>query len=361
MNLVCIGSNHRACPLEVREKIAFPANKLSSALEAMREILNLREWFLLSTCNRVELYGYGAPGIEEELVRFLTLYHGISQDVFNPYLYRYQNRQAARHLFRVTSGLDSLVVGENEIYEQVKTVFQYAKELKAINTVLTPLTEDALRIGRRVREETRISEGTVSVASIAVMLAKEIFGSLTGKKVLMLGTGTMSVHTIKNLLKAGVRNICVANRTPERAIELSARFDIEAIAFSDWQKAFLASDIVISSTASPEPIVRSDTVQDLMVQRKEKPVCIIDIAVPRDIEASAADIAGVHLYNIDDLKLISERNLEARKKEVAKCEEIIAQELANFDCWFKSSDSASVAEADIKNIQSSPVCNAFSR
>ena len=344
MDLICIGLNHKTCPVEVREKIAFSEPALHEALLEMRTIEDLREWFILSTCNRVELYGRGLPGVEERLIQFLAQYHGLEDETCHPYLYRYRGHEAAKHLFRVSSGLDSLVIGENEIYGQIRHAFRIANELKTLDSILYQLIERSLRLGKRVRSETKISEGAVSVSSIAVELAEKIFGKLTGERVLILGTGKMSELTMKHLVKAGAGEITVASRTYERALELSQKFGAKPIGFDAWLRALRTSDIVISSTSAPHPIVKFEDVESVMKERRHKPLFFIDIAVPRDVESRVGEIDDVYLYDIDDLKTVSEANLRLRKKEIAKCEIIIERELESFDQWYEFLEAGPVIQ-----------------
>lgn len=335
MDLVCVGLNHKSCPVEVREKIAFSESALSRALSEMRTIEGLREWFVLSTCNRVELYGRGFSGVEESLIQFLAGFHGLEGCQYRTYLYRHRGREAAQHLFRVASGLDSLVIGENEIYGQIRQAFRLANELGSLDSILYQLVERALRVGKKARAETKISEGAVSVSSIAVELAEKIFGRLTGERVLILGTGKMSELTMKHLVKAGAGEMTVASRTYERALELSQRYGAKPISFDGWLRALRASDIVISSTSAPHPVVKFEDVKSVMTERRHKPLFFIDIAVPRDVESRVAEIDDVYLYNIDDLKTVSEANLRRRKREIAKCEALITRELESYDQWYE--------------------------
>ncbi|OGW86666.1 MAG: glutamyl-tRNA reductase [Omnitrophica bacterium RIFCSPHIGHO2_02_FULL_46_11] len=344
MDLICIGLNHKTCPVEIREKIAFSESALHEALLEMRTIEDLREWFILSTCNRVELYGRGLPGIEERLIRFLVEYHGLEDNICQPYFYRYRGRDAAKHLFRVSSGLDSLVIGENEIYGQIRHAFRLANELKTLDSILYQLIERSLRLGKRARSETKISEGAVSVSSIAVELAEKIFGRLTGERVLILGTGKMSELTMKHLVKAGAGEITVASRTYERALELSQKFGAKPIGFDAWLRVLRTSDIVISSTSAPHPIVKFEDVQSVMKERRHKPLFFIDIAVPRDVDPRIGEMDDVYLYDIDDLKTVSEANLRLRKKEIAKCEAIIERELESFDQWYEFLEAGPVIQ-----------------
>ena len=335
MDLIAIGLNHKDCPVEVREKLAFSESELLRAFGELREVPDLREWFILSTCNRVEIYGRGFEGIGEELIRFLARFHDVEEAAFRPYLYTYHGREAARHLFRVASGLDSLVIGENEIYGQIRRTFRIANDLKSLDSILYQLVERSLRVGKKVRAETRISEGAVSVSSIAVELAEKIFGKLAGERILILGTGKMSGLTIKHLAAAGAGEITVASRTFERALELAQKFGAKPIGFDSWLRALRSSDIVISSTAAPHAVVKYEDVQSLMAERRHKPLFFIDIAVPRDVDPRVGEIEDVYLYNIDDLKAVAETNLRQRKKEIAKCEALIGQELESFDQWYE--------------------------
>ena len=344
MDLVCIGLNHKNCPVEVREKIAFSESALTQALIEMKKIDGLREWFVLSTCNRVELYGRGFLGIEESLIDFLADFHGLDGCAYRSYLYRHHGRDVAEHLFRVASGLDSLVVGENEIYGQIRHAFRLANEIGSLDSLLYQLIERSLRTGKRVRAETKISEGAVSVSSIAVELAEKIFGKLTGERVLILGTGKMSELTMKHLLKAGAGEITVASRTYERALELSRKYGAKPIGFDGWLSALRTSDIVISSTSAPHPVVKFEDVRTTMAARRHKPLFFIDIAVPRDVEQRVGEIDDVYLYDIDDLKTVSEANLRVRKKEISKCETIITHELELFDQWYEFLEAGPVVQ-----------------
>lgn len=335
MNLICIGLNHKVCPVEIREKIAFSEAQVASALTRMRELDGLREWFILSTCNRVELYARSTAESEESLIFFLADFHGVSADELKSYLYRLRGEEVAQHLFRVASGLDSLVVGENEIYGQLRQAFRLANELGTLDSILYQLVERSLRAGKRVRSETKINEGAVSVSSIATELAAKIFGELSNNRVLILGTGKMSELTMKHLIKAGARDITVASRTYERAWELARKFGAQPIRFDEWLRALRQSDIVISSTSAPQPIVTYEDVVSAMNERRHKPLFFIDIAVPRDVDPRVARIDDVYLYDIDDLKTVSEANLRLRKQEVSKCEAIIEHELESFHQWFE--------------------------
>lgn len=331
----CVGINHKTCPVEIREKVAFSKGLLPHALRALRSIEGIRECLILSTCNRVELYGRGEDASWEALREFLASFHDLRGDVVMSHQYGLREEEVFKHLFRVACGIDSLVVGETEIYSQLKQAFQIALETGSVDSVLYQLIERALRIGKKARAETDISRGAVSVSSVAVELAEKIFGKLRGEQVMVLGTGEMSEKTIAHLVESGAGKIVVVSRNDDRAIELSQKFGAEAIRFDEWLRALRTSDIVISSTASSNPIVRFDDVKTVMQTRRHRPLFLIDIAVPRDIESVVQSIDDVYLYNIDDLQSVVESNIRKRKKEILKCEKMIEEEIGKFKGWLE--------------------------
>ncbi len=339
MDLICLGINHKTCPVDIREKLAFSEERQPEALSSLKSLDGVRECFLLSTCNRVELYVHGHLEVVPKLAGFLETFHGFSQAHFLPYLYQFQGSAVVEHLFRVASGLDSLVVGENEIFGQVRNAFRLAQRLNALDSMLYQVAERAIRVGKKVRAETKISDRAVSVSSIAVDLARKIFGDNSNQRVLVLGTGKMSEQTVKRLVASGVGAVTVASRTYERALELAQKFGATPIHFNEWPEALLKSDIVISSTASPEPIVRAEEVALVMHSRRHKPLCFIDIAVPRDIDSRVGELDDVYLYDIDDLRVVSEENLKLRKKEIETCEALVQNELNSFDQWYRYTEA----------------------
>jgi glutamyl-tRNA reductase len=235
-------------------------------------------------------------------------------------------------------------VGENEIYGQIRQAFRLANELRTLDSILYQLVERSLRIGKRVRSETKISEGAVSVSSIAVELAEKIFGKLAGERILILGTGKISELTLKHLIKSGAGEITVTSRTYERALELAQKYGAKPIGFDSWLRVLKTSDIVISSTSAPHHIVKFEDVKSVILERRHKPLFFIDIAVPRDVDPRVSEIDDVYLYNIDDLKSVSETNLRLRKKEIAKCEALIERELESFDQWYEFLEAGPVIQ-----------------
>ncbi len=341
----CVGVSHKTCPVEVREKFAFSDKILPAALHDLRQIEGARECFILSTCNRVELYARGDESLRDSLVQFLASYHDLSENELRAHLFCFRGEKVFRHLFRVSCGLESMVVGENEIYGQLKQAFRIALDAGTVDSVLFQLVERALRVGKKVRAETKISRGAISVASVAVELAEKIFGKLTGEKVLVLGTGGMSEKTIEHLVKAGAGKIVVASRHYERALELSQKFGAEPISFDEWLRALRTSDIVISSTSAPHPIVRFEDVKMVIQKRHHQPLFFIDIAVPRDVEAAVQSLDDVYLYDIDDLQSVIHSNIRERKREIESCEKFIEHEILQFSGWLEELQMKPVIES----------------
>ena len=344
MQLFNIGLNHKVCPIEVREKLAFSKAASQDALRLMKGRVRASECFLLSTCNRVEAYfiADSSSQVKEDFEKFLSEFHKIDAKEFRHHLYQYENEEAARHLFKVICGLDSLVLGENEIHGQIKEAFGWASESGTLGPVLGRLLERAFQVSKKARTDTKINEGAVSIPSVAVELAEKIFGRLHGEKVLVLGTGEMSELTIKHLMTSGAGSILVANRTFEKAKTLAAQFNAEAVHFDDWLERLKSVDIVIASTAAPHPVLTHENVVGVMRSRRQKPLFLIDIAVPRDVESKVGEIDDVYLYNIDDLRVVAESNLKERKKEIEACERMIDQRVEEFFKWLNGLESGEV-------------------
>lgn len=335
MPIVVVGLSHKTTPVELRERLHFPEATLEGPLEKLAQYTGGGECVILSTCNRVELYGcvphlaHGATRLRQ----FLVDYHGIPLDVVDHYLYTLHDAAALRHLFRVTASLDSLVVGEPQIMAQVKDAFAAARRAKAIGPTFNQVFERAFAAAKRVRTETRIGEHAVSVSYAAVELAKKIFQDLGAKAVLIVGAGEMSELTARHFMHQGVTHLLVANRTPERAQQLATQMGGQVMPWADLATSLSKADIVVSSTGSPECIVRKGDVQSAMRLRKHRPMFFIDIAVPRDIDPQINDLDGVYLYDIDDLQHVVEENLRARESEAAQGELIIAREVEQVLGW----------------------------
>lgn len=329
--IIVLGLSHKTAPVELREKLAIPESKLPEALKLFSERTMAKETVIISTCNRTELYVVPAEGnskIIEPIKDFLTWYRQLDKTEFENSLYSYEGEECTRHLFQVAAGLDSMVIGEDQVLGQVKTAYLIAHESKTTGKILNILFQKALNLGKHVRTATGINRGSVSVASVAVELAEKIFGNLSAKKAMVIGAGEMSETTVKHLVECGVKSIFVTNRTYTRAQELARKFgseqvDSSAVRFDEYPAYLETVDIVISSTASPEPILRKENILPVMRQRRYRALFLIDIAVPRDIDPTINEIDNVYLYNIDDLEEIVKSNLKEREKEIEKCNQII--------------------------------------
>jgi glutamyl-tRNA reductase len=336
MHIIVVGLSHKTTPIELRERLHFPTATLEDSLEKLAHYTEGGERVILSTCNRVELYGHVqhlAHG-SSRLQQFLSDYHGIAADTLTPYLYAHHGEAALRHLFRVISSLDSLVIGEPQIAAQVKEAFAVARRANATSAVFNQVFERAFAVAKRVRTETRISEHAVSVSYAAVELAKKIFQDLSAKTVLILGAGEMSELTARHLISQGVRHLLVANRTPERAMELASTLQGRGVALAELSTYLHKADIIVSSTGAPEVVISKADVQSALKLRKNRPMFFIDIAVPRDIDPAVNELDNVYLYDIDDLQHVVEENRRAREREAALADTIIAREVEDVLKWF---------------------------
>lgn len=344
MSLLVLGINHTSAPIEVREKLAFLERDLPRALSALSALPYVQEGALLSTCNRTEAYAVGETGagpLENALAEFLAGWHGLSRHEFDGHLYCYRAGAAANHLFSVSSGLDSMILGEPDIQRQVKTALEAAQSAHSLGARLNRLFQDALVTGKRTRTETGIARGTFSVGAAAVELATQIFGeSLAGHTVLVLGAGKMSEVTARHLLSRGAPAVLVANRTYEKAEALAAQFGGTARRFDDLPALLATADIVVCSTAAPHPVVTRDLVQAAMRTRRGRPLYFIDIAVPRDVDASVDTLENVYLYNIDHLQELVAGARQSRAPEINRAREIVAASTAEYLRWERSLEVA---------------------
>ncbi|MFQ5856792.1 MAG: glutamyl-tRNA reductase [Anaerolineae bacterium] len=345
MHLICVGLSHHTAPVELREQLAFSGSKLRAGLEhlsptdAESQVI-IHEAVILSTCNRLEIYGLAQEadtGIAR-ISHFLADFHGIPEPTFAPHLYTDRDDEAVRHLFRVAAGLDSMIVGESEILGQVRRAHETARGQGAAGPIMCALFERAVRAGRRVRHETAINERPASVPSAAVELAYEQYGTLEGANVLVVGAGDMGALTAKALMDHGTEGIIVSNRSYPRAIQLANEWDGCAVTFDQLAEAIQQVDIIISATGAPHPVIKYDMLAEVMTRRNHRPLLIIDIAVPRDVEPAVAEIAGVSLHDIDALKGRVDNSLAQRKAEAPEAEEIVAEEAGKFIAWFRALD-----------------------
>ncbi|MEO5951499.1 MAG: glutamyl-tRNA reductase [Chloroflexia bacterium] len=328
------GLSHRTAPVEVREKLALPAPSIPAALTDLNHQAGVRESLILSTCNRVELALTldDSANLNDALEEFLQKQASISFTAVDPYLYKLEGRDAVRHLFRVASSLDSMVVGEPQILGQLKEAYSLAKEMGTVSSQLDQLVTRAFHVAKRVRSETEIGESAVSVSYAAVELAREIFGNLAGSKVMLIGAGKMSELAARHLRNTGAKQIYVTNRTHDRAVELARLFDGWIVDFATFRKTLPTVDIVITSTGSREPILTVEDMRLVMKARRNKPMFIVDIAVPRNVEPAVNEIDNVFLYDIDDLQKVVERNLKGRAEAAEHAARIIEEEIQ----WIES-------------------------
>ncbi len=337
MSLVAIGINHKTATVDLREKVAFSPDKIHDAMKSLACTTQTGEAVIVSTCNRTELYCNNAS--REDVVAWLEHYHGLSHSDVAPCLYQYEGQMAVKHLMRVACGLDSLVLGEPQILGQVKQSFAKAKEAGTIAVTMDRLFQNTFSVAKKVRTETEIGAAAVSVAFAAVSMAKHIFSSLSHTKVLLVGAGETIELVARHLKENGVNEMVVANRTLERAQGMCEEFNAKAITLTEIPDFLPQADIVISSTASPLPILGKGMVEKALKQRRHQPMLLVDIAVPRDIEAEVAELDDAFLYTVDDLQSIIEQNMASRK-EAAEQAEIIADEQAHlFMDWIRSLES----------------------
>jgi len=337
MSLVTIGINHKTATVDLREKVAFSPDRIHDAMKSLASRTRTGEAVIVSTCNRTELYCNNAN--KEDIIKWLEDYHDIDHDDLMPCIYIYEEQVAVKHLMRVASGLDSLVLGEPQILGQVKQAFVKAKEAGTIALTIDRLFQNTFSVAKKVRTETEIGAAAVSVAFAAVSMAKHIFSSLSTTKVLLIGAGETIELVAKHLKDNSVASIVVANRTLERAQAMCQEFNATAITLEQIPDYLAKADIVISSTASPLPILGKGMVEKALKQRRHQPMLLVDIAVPRDIEAEVGELDDAFLYTVDDLHSIIEQNMASRK-EAAEQAELIAEDQSHlFMEWIRSLDS----------------------
>ena len=337
MRLLAVGISHRTAPVELREAIDFARRGLESALQAFAARGVSQEAVLLSTCNRAEIYALGeSDAAVDSIARFFSEYHGVESSMLAQHFYSHRGVDAARHLFRVAAGLDSLVVGEPQILGQVKTAYTTSSDLHFTGAVTHRLFHTAFAVGKRVRSETALGEGAVSVSYAAIELAKKIFGDLSGLSVVILGAGEMAELTGVHLRRHKVKQITIASRTLAPAEALARQIEARAVPWSEIAAALDGADIIVTATGATEPVLTRAMVDEVMRTRRRQPLFVIDIALPRDVEASVGDLEQVFLYHMDDLQSIVNENLSRRSSELASAEAIVDQEVARFAAWLQS-------------------------
>lgn len=339
MNIIAVGLSHKTAPVELREMLAVPESRISEALHRLCAYRGIKEGVLLSTCNRVEVYAVvddvdaGFSRVQE----FLADTHlSLSSEQLTPHLYWHTDGRAISHLFRVASSLDSMVVGEPQILGQIKAAFEAALTHKSSGLILNKLVQKAISVAKRVRTETRIAETAVSVSYAAVELARKIFSNLAEKTVLLVGAGEMAKLAAKHLVNSGVHRVMITTRNPQAGAELAERFQGVSIPFDDFRRAMAEADIVLCSTGASHYLIRADDVEQALRRRMNRPIFLIDISVPRNIEPAVKDIDNAFLFDIDDLEMRVEQNREERLREAGKAERMIEQEVGVMLQWLQS-------------------------
>ena len=335
MEFLVVGLNHHTAPLEVREKLAVGKAQLSDALKAMGTYVG--QGVILSTCNRSEVYTLGSDrAVERRLKEFLTDYFEVTSIDVDRYVYSYRHEECIRHLFRVASSLDSMILGEGQILRQVRDAFAAAAEEHTVQSPLSRLFHQALRVGKRVRRDTGISRNASSVSRACVELARQLLGDLRQLKGIVIGTGDAGKLAAVALKESGLARLAVTNRTFERAVELATELDGEAIPFQDMEAALQDVDIAIGSTGSPGHVLGESAISRAMATRPERPLFLIDIAVPRDIDPASAQLDNVFLYDVDDLQSISAANRLERERQALRAEEMVNGEVEQFLDWYRT-------------------------
>ncbi len=340
MPLLTLGINHQTAPVEIREKITFAPEQMDEALQQAASLQGVNEAVIVSTCNRTELYCEVSDHYQDSVATWLSDFHHLENGELAPYLYQYRDQDAAKHLFRVASGLDSLVLGEPQILGQLKTAYEKATSNQAVKTVLGRLFQHGFTVAKKVRTDTEIGSNPVSVAFAAVSLSKQIFGDLSSLNALMIGAGETIELAARHLKGQGVGSIIIANRTLERAQNLALELGATAITIGEIPDQLVHSDIVISSTASQLPILGKGATETALKKRKHKPIFMVDLAVPRDIESQVGELDDVFLYTVDDLKEVIDENRRSREEAANEAMDIIQVEVQHFSHWIKTHQAA---------------------
>jgi glutamyl-tRNA reductase len=347
MEIVLVGLNHRTAPVEVRERVSFTAEQAQQAASELRSRGILEETLVLSTCNRSEVYGVPPEVVRKSadtLASYLSAFHSVTREALTPSLYHHYDREAVRHLFRVSSGLDSMLLGEAEILGQVREAYRAAHGHGGTGPVLNRLFQGALEVGKRVRAETELGMRPMSVASAGVKLAERIFGKLKERTALVLGAGAIGEQVVSQLRDREVAHLYLMNRSEEKAALLAHEFGAKVIPWGDWENGLALPDVIVSSVSAEEPVLLRERVKHAMAQRKNRALLLMDLGVPRNIEASLADLYNVYLYNLDDLTEIVRQNRAAREAEIPRAGEIVEEHVMKFLSWQASVELVSLLD-----------------
>ena len=345
MSLLAIGLNHHTAPVEIRERVAFAPERLSIDLQQLVKVQDVQEAAIVSTCNRTEIYCNLEGDNFSELLRWLENTHGIERSALEPYLFSHSERDAVKHLLRVCSGLDSLVLGEPQILGQMKTAWQSAESEGTLGRHLNRLFQHAFTVAKKVRSDTAIGSSPVSVAFAAVQLSKQIFGDLSGKTALLLGAGETAELAMRHLHGQGVERLIVVNRTLANAESLASEFGAQAVPLTELHSVMHLADILIASTGSPLPVFGKGAVESAIKKRRRQPMLMVDIAVPRDIEAEVGELDDVFLYTVDDLEHIVDEGRRSRQEAADEAEEIIEHQTEEFMSWQRSLQAVDTVRA----------------
>jgi glutamyl-tRNA reductase len=345
MNIFCFGISHQTANVEVRERFAIPDSALADSLTRLAQIRSVDESVLLSTCNRTEFY-IVSPDSQLAVERLFHDFYGPIETAALQHVFRLSVTPTIGHLFRVASGLESMVVGETEIFGQLKRAYEIAANSGTTGWVLNRLFQKAFQVGKQVRSSTAITRGSVSVGSVAVDLAQQIFGNLAASKIMVLGAGETSERTARSFLSRGAKQLFVSNRSFDKAVALAEAMGGRAIRFDDWEQEFRDLDILVSSTAAPHAVVTRAMIQAILCRRRDRPLFVIDLAIPRDVEPTVRQLDNVYVYDLDSLQAIADRTLETRKKEMDTCDSLIKKHVCDFEGWLnRTSERASALMA----------------
>ena len=340
MALLSLGINHLTAPVDIREKVAFAPEQMSLALGELQDIPAINESVIVSTCNRTEIYCDASSDCSDVITNWLASHHGINDQGLSPYIYRHSDNEVVRHLFRVASGLDSMVLGEPQILGQLKDSFDQARGDNAVNSILDRLFQHSFSVAKRVRTDTEIGSNPVSVAFAAVSLSKQIFGKLDELHALLIGAGETIELVSRHLKSQQIGSMTIANRSVERAQLLADQIGADAVQINAVPEQLVTADIVISSTASQLPILGKGATESALKKRKHRPIFMVDLAVPRDIEPEVGDLQDIYLYSVDDLKTVVDDNLRGRELAAEAAQEIINLEVIQFEQWLKTHQSS---------------------
>ncbi len=345
MTILAFGVNHTTAPVELREKISFSTEIMPDALTDLGKQGGVHEAAILSTCNRTEIYCSLDEAMKSKPVDWFSNFHGLRQDQLQPFLYTHPDANAVKHVLRVASGLDSMVLGEPQVLGQLKSAYQIALKANSIGKLLSRLFQHSFMVAKQIRSSTTIGNHPVSVAFAAVRLAQQIFGNLPSQTALLIGAGNTIELVAKHLHENGLGRMIIANRTLERSQHIARDYSAYAIAIGDIPHHLAEADIIISSTASPLPILGKGAIESAIKVRKRRPIFMVDLAVPRDIEPEAGEIEDVYLYTVDDLKDVISDNMRSRQQAAKQAEEIIDTQVTHFMDWLNSLDAVSTIRA----------------